>query len=80
MIRILSIWTKTNGSDEWEFSLENYPKQEGNDLDCGVFVCLYAKNVVFDLNFKFNQGVITSSRQLIASEIINFEIKTYNKD
>ncbi|CAF1025398.1 unnamed protein product [Brachionus calyciflorus] len=63
------------------------PKQGGNDLDCGVFVCLYAKNVVFDLNFNFNQGDITSSRQCFANlyevdEILNtglFEVACFSE-
>ena len=63
------------GSEHWNISFDhNYPKQQGNDTDCGVFVCTYAKYLAFNRTFDFGQDQIDEIRKSMASEIINFEI------
>ncbi|CAF1091943.1 unnamed protein product, partial [Brachionus calyciflorus] len=66
--------TVLNGSELWNISYNGYPKQHGNDKDCGVFVCTYAKYYAFNRPFDFNQEQITEIRKSLANEIISFEI------
>jgi sentrin-specific protease 1 len=67
------------GANCWNLEINNdYPKQSGNDNDCGVFVCLYAKHVAYNYPFNFSQADIPIKRNEIANEIRNFEIKNNN--
>ena len=62
--------------DTWEVSSENsYPKQT-NSNDCGVFICTYAKYLVFDRSFNFNENDIPNIRKILSNEIINYEIES----
>ncbi|CAF1085088.1 unnamed protein product, partial [Brachionus calyciflorus] len=80
IIRSLSInlgkyLSALSGSENWKISEQDlYPKQFGNNLDCGVFVCTYAKFIAFQQDLNFNQYQMTQIRETIANEILNFEI------
>ena len=65
-----------DGSETWQLLSDfTYPKQNSNDKDCGVFICLYAKYFAFERQFDFNQNVIPTMRQTMSSEILNFQIE-----
>ena len=48
---------------------------QGNDTDCGVFICAYAKLYVTDRIPVFEQDQISELRNLIAWEILNGAIQ-----
>jgi Ulp1 family protease len=65
-----------NGAENWPLKLDHdYPKQSGNDRDCGAFICLYAKHHIFDHPFNFSQADIHEKRIQLAQEIRNSEIE-----
>ena len=67
---------KTNIEDfdcHWEI-VESRPTQS-NDVDCGIFMLLYAKCLAFSQNMTFTQGNMKSYRKLIKREIENEEIR-----
>ena len=49
------------------------PNQE-NGIDCGVFVCLYARHLILGRDFDFSQREIDNWRLIIEREIVNVEI------
>ena len=55
-----------------------YPKQVGNDKDCGVFVCLYTKYIALNNLWDFTQCDIAKKRLEIANEIKDFATKQQN--
>ena len=54
------------------------PKQVNNSIDCGVFLCLYAKCIALNKkNFDFKQSDINQARKIIKQEIVNSKIEQY---
>jgi Ulp1 family protease len=60
--------------NDWKFSkFKNLPQQD-NGYDCGVFVCMFARCISFNLEMKFKQSDMPNCRMLIEDEIKRFEI------
>ncbi|RNA01308.1 sentrin-specific protease 5 [Brachionus plicatilis] len=71
--------TSLADSDSWMIlNYHLYPKQYGNDKDCGVFICAFSKYLSYDKPFLFNQNDIPKIRESIGSEILKVEIQEYD--
>lgn len=56
--------------NEWTLqTAQNIPKQF-NAVDCGVFVCCYAKSLAFNVPFQFSQQDMDAKRRRITYEIV----------
>ncbi|RMZ98142.1 Sentrin-specific protease [Brachionus plicatilis] len=70
-----NLFIKLKGVNDWKIKTDlEYPKQTGNSIDCGVFICLYAKYLAFEREFDFNQTNIQNMREIMADEIKQFSI------
>jgi Ulp1 family protease len=62
-------------SKEWQFramakeNLASVPQQK-NGIDCGVFVCMYAEYLLFDLPLNFSRTDIFFFRSRICANIL----------
>ena len=54
---------------EWKVEVEESCQTQTNSFDCGVFSCLFAKYLYFDVPFHFGQNVMETARKMIAYEI-----------
>ena len=75
---ILQANATQNGYDlifhEWKLSiLNNLPQQSNISLDCGVFICMYARFISFNYEFNFTQNDMIRFRDMIKQEICKFE-------
>lgn len=65
-----------SGAELWNVvTNEKYPKQHGNGIVCGVYVCAYSKLIAFEQPLNFSQDQMSQLRQTIANEILKFEIE-----
>jgi Ulp1 family protease len=49
--------------------------QQNNNVDCGVFICLYLRYLFYYDKFTFDQSMIEAFRLLIKSELIDNKLK-----
>ncbi|KRH94798.1 Protease, Ulp1 family [Pseudoloma neurophilia] len=64
---------KTKRISKINVEIINCQKQD-NDYDCGMFVCLFARNRLFERTFKINKETLSIFRLIIAHEIIEKKI------
>lgn len=65
--------------NEWKLAnLKNLPQQT-NSVDCGVFICMFARFIASDFKIDFNQSNMTYFRNIIKEELSKFELKTIDK-
>jgi len=55
--------------EEWGVQMPGNPKQN-KEIDCGVFICMFAKYLSRGAEFNFTQAHMWSFRQLIVRELI----------
>ncbi|RMZ92852.1 Sentrin-specific protease, partial [Brachionus plicatilis] len=71
--------TSLSGSDSWTIVNDSlYPKQKGNDKDCGVFVCAYSKWLAHVKPFSFKQNDIPKIRKTMGSEVLKGQIEQFD--
>ena len=65
---------------EWNSMFNGQIPQQQNSIDCGVFLCLFARHVIFEKQFNFCQSDIGAWRKLIEQEICTLNIMDQNLD
>jgi Ulp1 family protease len=61
---------------EWKLScLKNLPQQT-NNFDCGVFICMFARYIIFNYKIDFKETDMPNFRHMIKHELSKFELKT----
>jgi Ulp1 family protease len=65
---------KLNNLVEWNSNYLRQVPQQQNAIDCGVFLCLFARHSIFGQAFNFQQSDISEWRRRMENEIINLNI------
>ena len=63
-----------NESPNWKLSQNILAPKQSGSVDCGVYICQYAKFFGLNKKFDFNHDDIQIKRTEMANEILKFEI------
>ncbi|RNA02776.1 Ulp1 protease C-terminal catalytic domain-containing, partial [Brachionus plicatilis] len=67
------VFTKLKSVSSWKVNVaKDFPMQNKNSNDCGVFICCFAKSLAFNKAFDFSQSTMLSIRKNMQDDILNF--------
>ncbi len=55
---------------QWEGPLKSDCPQQGNGVDCGAFVCIFALHAAYDKPLEFSQADMPNARRHIARTVL----------
>ena len=59
---------------KWKTPKQAHDIKQTNDYDCGIFVCLFARNLILNRELDFDQNDTSIYRNIIKNEIKNMQI------